>query len=62
MLIASFALGLFALTFVFDDLLDRQDAGTVLTDDEREEAEGLVALAELLTLLRLRAARAAAHE
>lgn len=38
-------------------LLDRQDAGQVLTDREREEAEGLVDLAELLTLLRLRAER-----
>ena len=38
-------------------LLDRQDAGTPLTTQEREEAEGLVDLAELLTLLRLRAER-----
>ena len=41
-------------------LLDRQDAGTPLSDEERAEAEGLVNLAELLTLLRLRAERAAA--
>jgi hypothetical protein len=40
-------------------LLDRQDAGQPLTDPERAEAEGLVNLAELLTLLRLRAERAA---
>ena len=40
------------------DLLDRQDQGTELTPDERREAEGLVDLAELLSLLRLRAQRA----
>jgi hypothetical protein len=39
------------------DLLDRQDAGTVLTDAERAEAEGLVELADFLALLRLRADR-----
>jgi len=39
-------------------LLDRQDAGLPLTADERAEAEGLVDLADLLTLLRLRAERA----
>jgi len=38
-------------------LLDRQDAGQTLTPQERAEAEGLVNLAELLTLLRLRAER-----
>ena len=38
-------------------LLDRQDAGQPLTAEERAEAEGLVHLAELLTLLRLRAER-----
>lgn len=36
-------------------LLDRQDAGQPLTEPERAEAEGLVNLAEFLTLLRLRA-------
>lgn len=41
-------------------LLDRQDAGQPLSPQERAEAEGLVDLAELLTLLRLRAERAAA--
>ena len=41
-------------------LLDVQDAGSPLTDAERREAEGLVSLAELLTLLRLRAERASA--
>lgn len=40
-------------------LLDLQDGGHPLTDDERGEAEGLVDLAELLTLLQLRAERAA---
>jgi hypothetical protein len=38
-------------------LLDRQDSGQFLTAQEREEAEGLVDLAEFLTLLRLRAER-----
>jgi hypothetical protein len=38
-------------------LLDRQDSGQPLTPLERDEAEGLVNLAELLTLLRLRARR-----
>jgi hypothetical protein len=41
------------------DLLDRQDAGQPLTEQERAEAEGLVNLAEFLTLLRLRAERMA---
>lgn len=41
-------------------LLDRQDAGSALSAEERAEAEGLVNLSELLTLLRLRAERAAA--
>jgi hypothetical protein len=41
------------------ELLDRQDSGQALTDAERSEAEGLVSLAELLSLLRLRAERAA---
>ena len=39
-------------------LLDRQDSGTALTTDERAEAEGLSDLADLLTLLRLRAEQA----
>ncbi len=38
-------------------LLDRQDRGEVLTVAEQKEAEGLVNLAELLSLLRLRAQR-----
>jgi hypothetical protein len=38
-------------------LLDRQDSGQALTAQEREEAEGLVNLAEFLTLLRLRIER-----
>jgi hypothetical protein len=41
------------------ELLDRQDAGQPLTDAERSEAEGLVTLADLLSLLRLRAERTA---
>lgn len=40
------------------DLLDRQDQGMALTKVERHEAEGLVELAEFLSLLRLRAERA----
>jgi hypothetical protein len=35
-------------------LLDRQDTGEQLTSSERQEAEGLVELAEYLSLLRLR--------
>lgn len=35
-------------------LLDRQDAGEVLTQAERQEAEGLVELTEFLALLHLR--------
>ena len=38
-------------------LLDRQDAGGMLTDTERREAEGLVELAEFFSLLHLRAIR-----
>ena len=39
-------------------LLDKQDSGEPLTDDELVEAEGLVNLADLLALLRLRAKHA----
>lgn len=39
-------------------LLDKQDQGMGLTASERREAEGLVDLSELLSLLRLRAQRA----
>jgi len=39
------------------ELLDRQDRGMRLTVAERREAEGLVNLGEMLTLLRLRAER-----
>ena len=39
------------------DLLDRQDRGQSLTAAERREAEGLVELAEMLSLLQLRVAR-----
>lgn len=38
-------------------LLDRQDAGQTLTTQEREEAEGLVNLADFFALLRLRVER-----
>lgn len=36
-------------------LLDKQDQGQTLTDEERQEAEGLVDLAEWLSLLKLSA-------
>jgi hypothetical protein len=36
-------------------LLDQQDAGKPLSVQERREAEGLVELAEFLSLLKLRA-------
>ena len=39
------------------ELLDRQDRGEALTPAERTEAEGLVELSELLSLLRLRTQR-----
>jgi hypothetical protein len=39
------------------ELLDRQDQGAALTAAERREAEGLVELAEMLSLLKLRASR-----
>ena len=38
-------------------LLDKQDSGEPLTDAENREAEGLVDLAEMLSLLKLRARR-----
>lgn len=42
------------------DLLDKQSAGEELTSAEQLEAEGLVNLAEFLSLLRLRSENAAA--
>jgi hypothetical protein len=38
-------------------LLDRQDEGHILSQVEQQEAEGLVELAEFLSLLRLRSRR-----
>lgn len=38
-------------------LLDQQDRGQALTDAERTEAEELVELAELFSLLRMRSER-----
>lgn len=38
-------------------LLDRQDEGNTLSLEERQEAEGLVELAEFLSLLHLRSTR-----
>ena len=40
-----------------DSLLDQQDRGVPLSADEQHEAEGLVNLADLLSVLRLRAER-----
>ena len=39
------------------ELLDKQDAGVPLSEDEQSEAEGLVDLSEILSLLRLRSKR-----
>lgn len=39
-------------------LLDKQDEGQELSSEERDEAEGLVELAEFLSLIRLRSTRA----
>jgi len=43
-------------------LLDRQDRGEKLTARERKEAEGLVELAEMLSLMRIRTERVAKGE
>jgi hypothetical protein len=43
-------------------LLDKQDRGEPLSNEERNEAEGLSELADLLSLLRLRAARLGHHD
>jgi hypothetical protein len=40
-------------------LLDRQDAGESLSSEERDEARGLVEMAEFLSLLQLRRQRMA---
>ena len=39
-------------------LLDRQDMGETLSAEDKKEAEGLLNLAEFLSLLRLRALKA----
>ena len=39
------------------ELLDKQDEGTPLTGAEQSEVEGLVDLAELLSVLRMRSER-----
>ena len=46
-----------ALNSRLQELLDKQDRGKPLSLAEREEAEGLVDLAEFLSFLRLRAKR-----
>ena len=38
-------------------LLDKQDQGNPLTAEERDEAEGIVSLAEILSFLKLHAER-----
>lgn len=38
-------------------LLDKQDAGHALNADEKREAEGLIELTDLLSLLKLRSER-----
>jgi hypothetical protein len=43
-----------ALNYRLQELLDRQDQGVSLTQAERQEAESLVELAELLSLIKLR--------
>jgi hypothetical protein len=39
------------------ELLDKQDSGQPLTDNERREAEGLAHMNDFLSLLRLRSER-----
>lgn len=39
------------------ELLDKQDSGQPLTDNERREAEGLARMNDFLSLLRLRSER-----
>lgn len=46
-----------ALQARLQHLLDRQDAGIPLTQEEQEEAAGLVEVSEFLSLLQLRASR-----
>jgi hypothetical protein len=46
-----------ALQARLQSLLDRQDEGNLLSQAERQEAEGLVELVEFLSLLRLRSTR-----
>jgi hypothetical protein len=46
-----------ALQNRLQSLLDDQEEGRALNEAEREEAEGLVELAEFLSLLRLRSQR-----
>jgi hypothetical protein len=50
-----------AITARLHDLLDRQDAGLPLSVAEKDEAQGLVDLAEFFTLLRLRKERIAGY-
>jgi hypothetical protein len=47
-----------ALDARLQELLDRQDDGTKLTRAERREAEALVELNDMLSLMKLRAQRA----
>jgi hypothetical protein len=51
-----------ALRDRLQDLLDRQDEKGKLAAGERREAEALAELSEMLTLLKLRAARASGRK
>ena len=44
-----------ALKARLTDLLDQQDNGLGLSDSEREEAQALTELSDMLTLMKLRA-------
>jgi hypothetical protein len=50
-----------ALQTRLQSLLDKQEAGAPLSPQERQEAEGLVEVAEFLSLLQLRSRRVARH-
>jgi hypothetical protein len=50
-----------ALKSRLETLLDKQDREGSLTEEERREAESLVDLSEILSLLKLRARRAVAQ-
>ena len=51
-----------ALKSRLTDLLDQQDNGLGLSDSEREEAEALTQLSDMLSLMKLRAETAATRQ